>query len=286
MRRLAVALLALLLVQPPTLLSTPPAQASAPAEALIVNDPMGRMRDVTHQWRRYQPANVFCIRPEVFELSGDSGADASGKQRACRRSGFRRKAENLYRVKVTAPPLCPGCRRLFIDFSTIPEQSPPRERHARGHAYFRILSANPGYTIDARGHSPNTKNVTNDKLVVPAGSPWEPAAAGMDAHAMSYVADTLNFAHSAIQGPYYIGPWYLNRNGKRIHGLYVDVDVAGAEPLPGMDANALRYGAAFNSGEPTCPDNNVEGYEDGNYFYGGCFDHVGMSSEPVYPRSP
>lgn len=286
MNRAVCLLLAALLIMAPAQAGPMTLAASRPADVPIANDPMGRMRDVTHQWRRYQPADVFCIRPQVFEFSGDTGADATGKQQACRRSGFRTKAKDLYRVKVKTPPLCPGCRRLFIDFSTIPERSPARERHARGHAYFRILSANSGYTIDARAHSPNTKNVTNDKLVVPAGSPWEPLSSGFDAHAMSYVADTAFFAHSEIQGPHYIGPWYVNRKGERIHGLYVDVDVASAQPMPGMDANALLYGAMFNSGEPTCPDNNIDGYRDGNYFYGGCIDAGGMSSEPVYPRSP
>lgn len=259
----------------------PPAGESTP----LTQDPLGPLVDVTGRWQRFQPARAFCIRPNVFEASGDDGATATGRRPACRRSGFPRAAEGLYVVRIRAPRLCAGCRRLFLDYSAIPPENDPPVFYARGHAYFRLHSSNHRYTVDPLSHSPNIKNLTNDKLVAPAGSPQELLTHAFDLHAMAYVGDTAHFAHSSVQGPWYIGPWYVNRRGERIRGAYLDVDVTAAEPLPDPALNEIVYMAGFNSGEATCPDNVLAdgAYADGNYFYGGCADHRGMSSEGLDP---
>jgi hypothetical protein len=70
------------------------------------------------------------------------------------------------KIEVRTPPLCTGCRRLFIDFSKIGAGT----SYAHGHAYYRLASANFTYTVDPIAHSPNTKNFTNDKLLAPSGS--------------------------------------------------------------------------------------------------------------------
>lgn len=248
-------------------------------------DPMGPLIDVSDRWKRFQPARAFCIRPEVFEVTGQTGATATGRDPACRRSGFPRRATGLYRVTVGAPPLCPGCRRLFIDYSRIPERNAPPLFYARGHVYFRLQSWNGGYTVDPRAHSPNIKNFTNDKLFVPDGSPQERIVHAFDLHSMAYTGDTANFAHAAPQGPWYAGPWYLNRAGKRIVGAFLDVQVGSAQPTGRAELDEIAYMSGFNSGEPTCPDNFLlDGeYADGNYLYASCADHFGGSSQGVNP---
>ena len=136
-------------------------------------------------------------------------------------------------------------------------------------------SVNNTYTVDAKAHSPNTKNFTNDKLVAPHGSPQEQVIGAWDLHAIEYVTDTRNFIHTGSQGRYYIGPTYLNRNHDRIDGVYLDVDVADARRLPSPQLNAIGYIAGFNSGT-VCP-------TDADTFYAGCFDWWGMSSTTIDP---
>jgi hypothetical protein len=180
------------------------------------------------------------------------------------------------RIRVGSPALCAGCRRLFIDFSKIPAANAPPALYARGHAYYHLVSANPTYTVAPVAHSPNTKNFTNDKLVTPDGSPQAQVIGQFDLHAMAYVTDTAHFVHTAAQGPYYIGPWYLNRRGQRIDGVYLDVDVADATQLPGgSQANGIAYMAGFDSGTG-CP-------ADDDAYYGGCVDAGGGSAETIDP---
>lgn len=263
----------------------PPAGAQVPSAptAPINQDPLGKLIDVTEQWQDYQPAGRFCIKVDSFEITGNTGATEKGSHPACRASGFAPKAKKLTLIKIDAPPLCAGCRRLFIDFSKIPKRNEAPYYYAHGHAYFRFDSFNWTYTADPIAHSPNMKNFTNDKLFAPSGSNQERIAHGFDLHAMSYVSDTAHFAHAVVQGPYYIGPWYVNRAGERIHGVYLDVDVTSATRYPRPEMNEIYYRAGFNSGEPTCLDNNFDDYRDGNYFYGGCVDRFGFSSKGVNP---
>jgi hypothetical protein len=141
--------------------------------------------------------------------------------------------------------------------------------------YYHLTSANFTYRVDPIAHSPNTKNFTNDKLIAPNGSPQEQIAGAFDLHAIAYVSDTGHFTHTAIQGPYYIGPWYLNRSGRRIRGVYLDVDVAEATRFPSASTNAIGYATGFNSGR-VCP-------SDTDSFYGGCFDNWGFSTSTVDP---
>lgn len=268
--------------------------AFAPAGAVpsspLTQNPLGPLRDVTAAWQRYQPATEFCVKPNVYEFSNDvtfSGdADSvTGADRVCRRSGFRRTDTGLHKVRIRTPLLCAGCRRLFLDYARIPHANAAPNFYAHGHAYFHLQSFNPSYTADPLAHSPNIKNLTNDKLVAPAGSTQEQFFHGFDLHAISYTGDTANVAHSPSQGPYYAGPRYLSRSGRWITGAYVDVDAAGGQALPNDTLNDIGYSAGFNSGEATCPDNVVQNgqYRDGNYYYGGCVDHFGGSAGTVNP---
>lgn len=282
MRRARIAAVAVVAL---TLASPARSHAQPLPETPFTQDPLGRIVDVTDSWQRYQPSTAFCVRPSVFEVTGDTGATETGEHEACRRSGFRPAHKGLYLVRVETPMLCAGCRRLFLDYTKIPDENQPPEFDSHGHVYFRLQSANPTYTVDPIAHSPNIKNLTNDKLVAPEGSQQESIFHGFDLHAMAYTGDTAYFAHSQIQGPYYVGPWYLSRSGERIRGAYLDVDVAGAEQLPDPMLNAIYYMAGFNNGEATCPDNLDPGFRDGNYFYAGCFNWFGGSTEGVDPYS-
>ena len=249
------------------------AQPSAPFQY----DALGPIRDVTANWLAYQPAQAFCVKPNVGQYTpGGDGATDTGRDPACRRSGFKRSATGLVRIGVRTPPLCPGCRRLFIDFSKIPQADSPPTYYARGHSFYRLASENLSYTVDPIDHSPNTKNFTNDKLLAPSGSPQEQLIGALDLHlASGYVTDTVNFVHTAVQGPYYIGPWYLSRGGRRIYGVYLDVDVADATEYSNPQQNAIGYGAGFNSGQ-TCPN-------DDDSFYAGCVDWWALSASTVNP---
>jgi hypothetical protein len=243
-------------------------------------DSIGPIRDVTAQWRHYQPATVFCVRPEPTYTPGGVGPTVTGRNRACRHSGFSRRAKGLVVIRIRTPTLCPGCRRLFVDFSRIPAANSPPSYYAHGHVFYRLSSPNVSYTIDPIDHSPNTKNFTNDKLLAPSGSPQEQVLTPLDLHQFfGYVSDTVDFVHTAAQGPYYIGPWYVNRAGRRVHGVYLDVDVADAAQSPGgAQANAIGYADGFNSGQ-ACPG-------DQDSFYAGCVDWWGFSSSTVDPFAP
>ncbi|MFN2544419.1 MAG: hypothetical protein ABR600_07600 [Actinomycetota bacterium] len=250
-----------------------PAAADA---APFQQDPMGPISDVTRQWRHYQPAAAFCVKPDANEYAaGGAGAIATGRNAACRRSGFKRSDTGLVLIRVRTPILCSGCRRLFVDFSKIPAENDPPTSSAHGHVYYHLASSNWTYTVDPIAHSPNTKNFTNDKLLVPEGSPQQPFVNGFDLHAIAYVADTAHFIHTKAQGPYYIGPWYMNRAGQRIKGVFLDLDVADATEYPDPALNAVGYWSGFNSGQ-SCP-------ADDDGYYGGCFDWWGMSASTVDP---
>jgi hypothetical protein len=243
------------------------AHAAVPFEA----DSMGPMTDVTAHWQRYQPARAFCIKPDAPQYTpGGSGANATGADPACRRSGFSAGAKGLVEIKIRTPILCPGCRRLFIDFSKI-----PRSGGARGHVYYHLYSGNFTYTVDPISHSPNTKNFTNDKLLSPSGSLQEVLIGAFDLHAIAYVADTSHFVHTQLQGPYYIGPWYLNTRGRRVRGVYLDVDVEDAARFPSGRLNEIGYVDGFNSGK-LCP-------SDADALYVGCVDSFSFSTSTVNP---
>ena len=260
------------------------AALAVPARATGSNptsdDPLGPLVDVTADWQEFQPISDFCVRPSVFEFPATTET-ATGADRVCRKSGYPEKSVGLYEVKITAPTLCSGCRRLFIDYSKI-AASTPGAPTSHGHAYFRFMSFNQSYTVSPVAHSPNIKNLTNDYLVAPPGSPRSTVAATADQYDMAYAADSADFAHVAAQGPYYVGPWYLNTAGQRVYGAYLDVDLSRATQLRDPDANVIRYAAGFDSSPATCPDAVIFGstYRDGNYFYGGCVNAFGASGPP------
>lgn len=243
-------------------------------------DPLGPLVDVTADWQAYQPANDFCVQPDVFEFPSTTET-ATGSTSACRWSGFAPSATGLYEVKIDPPPLCARCRRVFIDYSKIAlsTQSAPT---AHGHAYFRLMSANQTYNVAPLAHSPNVKNLNNDYLVSPPGTPLSSTSAAVDQYDMAYAGDTANFAHVAAQGIYYVGPWYINTAGQRVYGAYLDVNLADAAQLPEAELNAIRYAAGFDSSPSTCADAEIGGpaYIDGNYFYGGCVNAFGESDPP------
>ena len=268
MRRAALVLL--------VLAAAPAARAAADPPSPFQQNPMGPIRNVTARWQRYQPAAAFCVKPDTTEYaSGGIGPTVTGKVPACRRSGFAPSAKRLVLVRIHTPTLCAGCRRLFIDFGRIPKENAPPYAYAHGHVFYRLDSFNGSYTVDPLAHSPNTKTFTNDKLLVPDGSPQEPFVGDFDRYAIDYVSDTLHVVHSVSQGPYYAGPWYLNRGGERIRGVYFDVDVADATRYPDPALDAIGYASGFNSGS-MCP-------RDDDAYYGGCFDWWGMSSSTVDP---
>lgn len=251
-----------------------PALASSPP-AFGVVDPLGPLVDVTANWQSYQPSGDFCVQPNVAEIPA-SPAPLTGGDPACRASGFAFQDNGLVEIRVSTPPLCQRCHRLFIDFSRMPAGG------AAGHAFFRLNSLNQTYTVSPTAHSPNIKNFTNDYLVAPPGSPTSAVAAIVDRYDMAYVGDTSNFAHIELQGPYYIGPWYLNRQGHRVYGAYLDVNLPSAVQLPVASSNDIVYAAGYNADPETCPDAVVGGptYRDGNYLYGGCVDAFGYSALP------
>ncbi|MEQ1440133.1 hypothetical protein AAG565_12285 [Fontimonas sp. SYSU GA230001] len=249
-----------------------------PDSPLFTLDPLGPLQDVTCAWTHYQPAGTFCVKLDAAELTpGGTGTLTDGRDPACASSGFDADATGLYKVAIDTPPLCPGCRRLFIDLGQIPEGG------ARGHAFYAIASFNPSYTIDPFAHSPNTKNFTNDELVSPPGTPLAMLVNAGDAYFKAYVTHTTRFAHTALQGPFYIGPWYVNRDGQRINGVYVDVDVASAQNLGTAELNAMRYVAGYNDGTASCPDNLLGDYAGANLLYAGCATHPGTSAVAIDP---
>jgi hypothetical protein len=252
----------------------------------FTQDPMGALVDVTDRWTDYQPADAFCVRPDVFQVTG-IGPTVDGNDPACAFSGWSPADAGLVQIEVSTPALCNGCRRLFIDYATIPAEDAAPARYARGHAYFHMGSLNPSYTVEPIAHSPNVKNFTNDKLVVPDGSLQEPIVWAFDSHDRAYTGNTVHTVHSEPQGPYYTGPWYVNRDGVRISGAYLDiVVVTGLAPLPGDHRlNEIGYFAGFHSGGTPCPDELIGGgtYADGDGFYGGCVDGVGAGREIIDP---
>jgi hypothetical protein len=271
MIRLAVAVAALA--------AGPPAAAQSGVP--FYYDALGPISDVTAHWQRYQPANTFCVQPNVTEYTpGGIGPTVTGRNPACRHSGFRKRAKGLVVIRVRTPRLCSGCRRLFIDFSKIPKSNAAPYYYPHGHVFYRFTSANGSYTIDPIDHSPNTKNFTNDKLLVPEGSPQEPVVSAGDLHQFAgYTTDTANFVHTQAQGPYYAGPWYVSRKGQRIRGVYFDLDVGDATENPGgNDFNDVSYAAGFNTGQ-YCP-------SDDDFLYGGCVDWWGYSTTTVNPWAP
>jgi len=276
----------------------PLARAQSLPPTPLFQDPMGPMVDVTLDWQAYQPASDFCIKPNVVDptdqivsalmpLNPDWQANASGSDPVCAAAGFQPTDTGLYKGHIETPILCQGCRRIFFDYSQIPaNDSSQLLFYAHGHVYFRTSSLNPTYSIDPLQHSPNIKNFTNDKLVAPFDSPQEQIAHAIDTYDMSYVGDTKSYAHTASQGPYYIGPTYRHCDESGcvgINGAYVDVKVDSFGPLPDPNLNLITYQAGFNSGEATCLDNDFPPYGDANFFYGGCVDHFGFSSGGVNP---
>ena len=278
MRRAVFALLAVLL-------AAPVAFADDFPETPFTQSPMGPLLDVTDAWTDYQPADAFCVKPDGYQVL-DIGPTVTGLDADCALSGFAPEETGLVKIAVATPPLCNGCRRLFLDYTGIPAENDGAVRYARGHTFFHYGSLNPGYTIEPIAHSPNVKNFSNDKLFVPEGSPWEPVVWAFDTHNRTYTGNTVHTIHNEPQGPYYTGPWYVNVAGERITGAYLDVNVADAGPLP-LDhrLNEIAYFAMFHTGEATCPDEVLGGgqYADGDAFYGGCVDGFGSGRHVIDP---
>lgn len=245
------------------------------------DNPLGPFVDVTSDWQHYQPSSDFCIDPNVVDIPAASDATATGANPACRHSGFAASATGLVEVKITTPPLCDTCRRYFLNYALIAPNTPSAPT-SHGHAYFRPMSFNQTYTVSPTAHSPNIKNFTNDQLVTPPESLQFAVVSRIDPGLMTFAADTANFAHTAVQGPYYVGPWYLNSAGQRIDGAYVDIDLGQAAQLPNATLNEVAYAAAFDDDPSTCIDAVLLGqkYADANYLYGGCLNSFGASELP------
>jgi len=273
------------------------AAAASAGPSPFFQDPIGPLIDVTDDADAYQPATTFCIKPNVVDptdmlLATPTDQTTPPSDPDCAASiaaGLAPSdAGDLYKGHISAPPLCAGCRRLFFDYSKIPPNDPAHFLYyAHGHIYLRLNSFNPFYTVNPVAHSPNVKNFTNDKLVAPSGSILEALADAFDTHAIAYVGDTANYAHTAVQGPYYIGPRYLHCNGgghncRAIDGAYLDVDLGKQPPLPLPFLNEISYIAGFNAGDEFCFE-QVPELRDGNLLYAGCADHFGFSRNRIDP---
>jgi len=262
--------------------------ATSSSSIPFVQDPLGPLSDVTGNWQHYQPAPDFCVKPDVTEVPPDNTPTTTGANPVCAASGFAASATGLVEVRIQTPPLCSGCRRLFIDYSKISPNT-GLDLSSHGHVYVRPMSWNQTYTVGATSHSPNIKNLTNDALVAPPDSPLPAITSIVDEHAMAYVGDTANTAHIGLQGPYYVGPWYLNTAGDRIEGAYLDVDLSGTVDLPFSELDDIIYAAGFDADPALCPDALLLGsaYADGNYLYGACVDWFGASALPgIDPFDP
>src|SRR5439155_22916568 len=100
-----------------TILATAVASARADSSPPFQNNPMGPLKDVSVNWRHYQPAGTFSIRPDATQYTpGAAGATTTARDPACRRSGCRRRATHLVKIHVRTPASGSGCRRSFIDF--------------------------------------------------------------------------------------------------------------------------------------------------------------------------
>ncbi len=220
--------------------------------------------------------------PQVVEIPSDTQDTQTGSNPACAFSGFTPTDTGLYEVKIVTPPLCATCVRLFIDYAAIKPSS--LGTYSQGHAFYRPSSANPSYSSSPTAHSPNIKNFTNDYLVSPPGSAQSQVFSNVDPHLLTYAADTAHFAHTTLQGPYYIGPWYVNQYGDRIDGAYVDVDLAQATQLGQAVLDDIYYGAGYNTDPSLCPDTLANpAYNDANYFYAVCINAFGISSDGIDP---
>ena len=229
-------------------------------------------------WQHYQAAAAFCILPDGPQYTpGGHGGTTTGSDPACKLSGFRPGDIGLYKVQISAPPLCAFCRRYFIDLSKA-------KPDVRGHAFYAIASVNDSYTIDPVAHSPNTKNFTNDHLLAtPPGTVVQLLMGKIDLYLKAYVTDSLHFVHNDLQGPYYAGPWYVNSAGQRIQGVYVDVNIAVPVVLGNPKLDALRYLAGYDNGLLPCPDELNPALSDADFLYAGCVDHVAASSTAYDP---
>lgn len=256
------------------LLSLP---AAAGAQSTSFSDPVGTISDVTANAAYYQPAAQFCVPDQVYEFPADSDLGTSS---AC-------PHQVDITVGATTPQLCPTCVRLFIDYAKA--QPNALGESSSGHVYYRLISPNPSYYSAPTAHSPNIKNFTNDYLVAPPGSPQSTAAGAVDPHLLAYAGETAHYAHTGEQGPYYIGPAYLNQYGDWINGAYIDVDLAKATQLGSPALDSISYAAGYNANPQACPDTalgtaiGTSQYDDGNYLYGGCVNFGGYSAESVDP---
>ncbi|HUA48543.1 MAG TPA: hypothetical protein VMA77_25135 [Solirubrobacteraceae bacterium] len=258
-----------------------PAAASAQTTPLS-SDPVGPISNVTADWQYYQPASDFCVPDQVLEIPSDTQDTQTGSNAACAFSGFAPADSGLYEVKIATPPLCSTCVRLFVDYGAIKPSS--LGTYSQGHAFYRLSSGNPTYSSAPVTHSPNIKNFTNDYLVSPPGSAQSQVFSNVDPRLLTYAADTAHFAHTTVQGPYYIGPWYVNQYGDRIDGAYIDVDLSHATRLGQAELDDIYYGAAYNTDPSLCPDTLANpAYNDANYLYGGCVNAFGISSEGIDP---
>jgi hypothetical protein len=248
----------------------------------LSSDPVGPISNVTADWQYYQPASDFCVPDQVAEIPSDTQDTQTGSTPACAFSGFTSADSGLYEVKIATPPLCATCVRLFIDYAAI--QASALGTYSQGHAFYRLSSGNPTYSSSPVAHSPNIKNFTNDYLVSPPDSAQSQVFSNVDPHLLTYAADTAHFAHTTVQGPYYIGPWYLNQDGDRIDGAYIDVGLSQATGLGQAALDDIYYEAAYNTNPSLCPDTLANpAYNDANYFYGGCVNAFGTSSAGIDP---
>ncbi len=72
--------------------------------------------------------------------------------------------------------------------------------------------------------------------------------------------------------------------GDGVDGAYIDVDLAQATQLEQAELDDIYYGAGYNTDPALCPDTLANpAYNDANYFYAGCINAFGISSEGDRP---
>ena len=247
-------------------------QTLTSSDSPLTDDPLGPIENVTADWTYYQPASDFCITPDVYELPAYTGSP-------CKVAVGSATTTGTYEVKISAPALCPTCARIFIDYSKIAANN-GTNIYSHGHAFFKVFSLNLTYSADPVAHSPNIKNLTNDYLVSPPGSVISAVMGQLDTSLLTFAADTANYAHNDVQGPYYVGPGYVDAAGNWIDGAYVDINLANATELGNNTLDQVTYGAGFNSDPPSCLDSVIGGpaFADANYFYAGCVNGFGASN--------
>lgn len=272
-----------------TIAAAPTASADAPsnspcdfAAALpFCTAALGPLRDVTADWRIYQPALVQPIPISDYFPSDPETADKPLGFGHCGTEttlapppAIPTSTEAVSAPAGVAPPpgknspypgsrycllryipsdfdtLCASCHRILVDYTSIPSTGPGAEGHWAGRfTPGQVFQA----TIPVNAHSPNIKNLCSDKFFNP--TPGSGCAtlglAFLDLHGLEMEGDTSYFHHFPLEGHYFNGPAYLAGDGSSVayhwvQGAYFDIQPAGAM--------SIWYSAGYRGAGDILPD--------------------------------